>query len=351
VGIGPQLAAWGLGGENAPNRRVFRPFVFSETCIRPLAFLASFGKLVNSRAAMTGAPTTRTMAWMRWRNACGVGSCADAADAVALAGMRTNRMVDGGGRRLRLSCCGGHADMLNPSGRTFFLGFLSGSHSRISKSRPLRHYHNSANLENTGKGSDLGRVGYSRKPMATLLAPVDAREVVRCDCGLVQFIPSAGLCSPCRRCRQPLDREPETDEPEPSPKPVPLPTRAESTLSAQLAAAIKSRRLQLGLSQRTLAERLHIPRTYISKCEQPAVRSGAGVTPTLSTLTRLARALEVSIPDLLAGVNHDREAEIRALMDDPFIAQLLEYMPRISEPARRAILMKVHDMVLLRHAA
>jgi hypothetical protein len=75
------------------------------------------------------------------------------------------------------------------------------------------------------------------------------------------------------------------------------------------------------------------------------------VTPTLSTLTRLARALEVSIPDLLAGGNHDREAAIRARMDDPFIAQLLEYMPRISEPARRAILVKVHDMVLLRRTA
>jgi transcriptional regulator with XRE-family HTH domain len=184
--------------------------------------------------------------------------------------------------------------------------------------------------------------------MATLLAPVEAREVLRCDqCGLIQFTPSAGLSSPCRRCHVPLDY---LEPAPPAPAPEPAPACADSSLSAQLSAAIKSRRLQLGLSQRTLAERLQIPRTYISKCEQPAVRSGAGVTPTLSTLTRLARALEVSIPDLLARVNHDREAEIRALMDDPFIAQLLEYMPRLTEPQRRAITVQIHNMTLRRTA-
>ena len=52
--------------------------------------------------------------------------------------------------------------------------------------------------------------------MATTLAPVDSREVLRCDhCHLVQFRTANNLCRKCRLC---LDRE----EPEPEPVPEPL---------------------------------------------------------------------------------------------------------------------------------
>src|SRR5215813_9013867 len=48
--------------------------------------------------------------------------------------------------------------------------------------------------------------GNSERLMATTLAPVDSREVVRCDhCHLVQFRTNNHLC---RKCRASLDEEP-----------------------------------------------------------------------------------------------------------------------------------------------
>ena len=56
----------------------------------------------------------------------------------------------------------------------------------------------------------------------------------------------------------------------------------------------------VGLSQRQLALRMSVPRTYVSKIENEKA------TPTLSSLERLARALEVSVPDLLSGGERNR---------------------------------------------
>jgi transcriptional regulator with XRE-family HTH domain len=62
-----------------------------------------------------------------------------------------------------------------------------------------------------------------------------------------------------------------------------------------LATSIRSLRLRSGLSQRQLAGRMSVPRTYVSKIENEKA------TPTLSSLERLARALEVTVPELLSG--------------------------------------------------
>jgi transcriptional regulator with XRE-family HTH domain len=134
-------------------------------------------------------------------------------------------------------------------------------------------------------------------------------------------------------------------EPAPPPAPIvaavpPVPACAKPPL----AVTIKSLRLRLGLSQRGLALRLGVPRTYISKCET------SSVTPTLSNLERLARALEVSIPDLLAGADHIRQHEVNDLMRDKFIAELALYLPQLTEPQRRAITVQIHNLVLRRAA-
>jgi ribosome-binding protein aMBF1 (putative translation factor) len=99
--------------------------------------------------------------------------------------------------------------------------------------------------------------------MATTLAPVDSREVVRCDdCHLVQFRTNNNLC---RRCKKSLDE----DEPEPilvEAAPVAEPVRSRHT-HLQVAAAIRMLRQRSGLSQRQLALRMLVPRTYVSKIE------------------------------------------------------------------------------------
>ena len=65
----------------------------------------------------------------------------------------------------------------------------------------------------------------------------------------------------------------------------------------QLASSIRSLRLRIGLSQRQLAMRMNVPRTYVSKIENEKA------TPTLSSLERLARALEVTIPSCSMAVS------------------------------------------------
>src|ERR1700746_2734137 len=152
--------------------------------------------------------------------------------------------------------------------------------------------------------------------MATALAPVDSREVVRCDhCLLVQFRTTNDLC---RRCHASLDEEePEIVAPAPRPTAAPLPS---GRGHLNLAASIRSLRLRNGLSQRQLATRMAVPRTYVSKIENEKA------TPTLSSLERLARALEVTVPDLLSGGERNRQEEIRELVKDQFIAELLPFV-------------------------
>src|ERR1700758_4541023 len=143
--------------------------------------------------------------------------------------------------------------------------------------------------------------------MATTLAPVDSREVVRCDrCHLVQFRTTTNLC---RKCRTSLDAE----EP-----PAMLAPAAPATeigngngrAHLQIASAIRMLRQRSGLSQRQLAMRMQVPRTYVSKIENEKA------VPTLSSLQRLATALEVTVGDLLKGSGRTLEDEIAELMQD-----------------------------------
>ena len=173
--------------------------------------------------------------------------------------------------------------------------------------------------------------------MATTLAPVDSREVVRCDrCLLVQFRTSNDLC---RRCRASLDEEePEVVSPPPPPQMMPINGNRRGHLN--LAASIRSLRLRGGLSQRQLAGRMSVPRTYVSKIENEKA------TPTLSSLERLARALEVTVPDLLSGGERNRQEEISELMKDQFIADLLPFVTQLNGMQMSSALAQVRDLTL-----
>src|SRR6202047_2980350 len=153
--------------------------------------------------------------------------------------------------------------------------------------------------------------------MATTLAPVDSREVVRCDhCLLVQFRTSNNLC---RRCHISLDEE----EPEIVQAPAPQLVPAAHRGHLNLASSIRAMRLRNGLSQRQLAGRMSVPRTYVSKIENEKA------TPTLSSLERLARALEVTVPELLTGGEKSRQGEISELVKDQFIAEILPLVSQL----------------------
>ena len=107
-----------------------------------------------------------------------------------------------------------------------------------------------------------------------------------------------------------------------------------------LATAIRSLRLRNGLSQRQLATRMAVPRTYVSKIENEKA------TPTLSSLDRLARALEVTVPDLLSGGERNREEEIRELTQDQFIAELLPFISQLNGMQMSSVLAQVRDLTV-----
>ena len=139
----------------------------------------------------------------------------------------------------------------------------------------------------------------------------------------------------CRKCKTPLDEEP---EPEPivvaAPEPATMEPRAGHL---QVATSIRSLRQRSGLSQRQLAMRMKVPRTYVSKIENEKA------TPTLSSLERLANALEVSVPELLAG-GCTREREIRELMADEFINEIIPFVNQLNGMQWSSLLTQVRDL-------
>src|SRR5204863_9924842 len=170
--------------------------------------------------------------------------------------------------------------------------------------------------------------------MATTLAPVDSREVLRCDhCHLVQFRTNNNCC---RKCRLSLEAEPEPEPILAEPPPMPMGSGG----SVQIAMAIRSLRLRSGLSQRQLALRMAVPRTYVSKIENDKA------TPTLSSLERLAKALEVTVPELLSGGERSRQEEIGELIKDQYIAELLPFVSQLNGMQMSSILTQVRDLTV-----
>ncbi len=170
--------------------------------------------------------------------------------------------------------------------------------------------------------------------MATTLAPIEAREVLRCDhCSLVQFRTSNSLC---RRCHKPLEME---EAPVKAPQLVVASHEApEDDGVPQVARAVRDIRRSRSLSQRQLAGRMQVPRTYISKIEN------AKACPTLSSLQRLADALEVNICDLLRDSRSRRQEETESIFADPFLAELASYASQLDAMQRSVFLNQVRDM-------
>ena len=164
------------------------------------------------------------------------------------------------------------------------------------------------------------------RPMATTLVSVETREVVRCDyCSLVQYRTTNSLC---RKCHRPLDiEEPVRAVLQLVPNPS-APPSAEAGL--QVAGQVRDIRKARHLSQRQLAGRMQVPRTYISKIE-----NGKAI-PTLGSLERLAAALEVDISQLVRDSRSVRDEEVAAIFADPFLAEIAALLPHL-EPMHRTL--------------
>ena len=172
--------------------------------------------------------------------------------------------------------------------------------------------------------------------MATTLASVETREVVHCRfCKLVQFRPNNSCCV---RCRRPLDVE----------EPVrlgPIPVESQpmdpaTAAGLRVAGLVKEIRRARHLSQRQLAGRMQVPRTYISKIE-----NGKAI-PTLSSLERLANALGVHVRQLVRDARSQRDAEEATILSDPLLAEIAALLPCLGSLHRSLIASAAHDMAL-----
>ncbi|MGC1461247.1 MAG: helix-turn-helix transcriptional regulator [Terracidiphilus sp.] len=133
----------------------------------------------------------------------------------------------------------------------------------------------------------------------------------------------------CRRCHRPLDiEEPVHLAPQLVASPV-VPSSEEAGL--QVAGQVREIRRTRHLSQRQLAGRMQVPRTYISKIE-----NGKAI-PTLGSLERLANALEVDMCQLVRDTRSRREEEVAAILADPFLAEIAALLPHL-EPLQRTLI-------------
>ena len=172
--------------------------------------------------------------------------------------------------------------------------------------------------------------------MATSLVGVETREVVRCEyCRLMQY---RTINSLCRRCRRPLDIE----------EPVYLAPRLVTSLPApddvraglQVAAQVRELRRARHLSQRQLAGRMLVPRTYISKIE-----NGKAI-PTLGSLERLATALGVEMRQLVRDARSRRDEEVTSILGDPFLAEIAALLPHLDSLHRTLLSSAVRDAAI-----
>jgi transcriptional regulator with XRE-family HTH domain len=119
-----------------------------------------------------------------------------------------------------------------------------------------------------------------------------------------------------------------------------VPGQATEENGLHVARAVRDIRRERRLSQRQLAGRMQVPRTYISKIE-----NGKAV-PTLSSLERLAHALEVDICVLLQDARSRRYEEMAAIMADPFLKEIVPYISRMDAYQRSIFMNQVRDMAM-----
>jgi transcriptional regulator with XRE-family HTH domain len=166
--------------------------------------------------------------------------------------------------------------------------------------------------------------------MATILAPQFGREVLRCNhCDLVQFTTPKKLC---RRCRQPYDWEPSFEAELPDNIPTVESYARTDSVRDRIAFNVLNFRQLRDLTQKEVGLRMGVPRTYVSKIE------GRKVTPTLSSLERLANVLGTSVVGLVTAPNDPVNEFPSEFRHDPFLFQVARFSARLTPAQRKRVL-------------
>lgn len=152
------------------------------------------------------------------------------------------------------------------------------------------------------------------------------RITVRCPhCDLMQFWTESSSCRRCHKAYVPKLLAPAVTVVR-EPQPI-IAVGEQSNISR----AVRFHRKRLGLSQGELAERLKAPRTWISKIESQ------GCLPTVTSLRRLAIALEITLHELIGVADMD-------VLKDPFMQQIAPYVRAISADNRNILLANLKQM-------
>lgn len=91
------------------------------------------------------------------------------------------------------------------------------------------------------------------------------------------------------------------------------------------------------MSQRALAARMDVPRTYISKIENHKA------VPTMSSLERIASALGTDIPALITSPEERVRCETeREILEDPYLVEFVPFVSSLS-PFQRGNILALAD--------
>jgi transcriptional regulator with XRE-family HTH domain len=171
--------------------------------------------------------------------------------------------------------------------------------------------------------------------MATRLPDMFGRQVLRCAvCQLVQFRHENHYCV---RCKQLLFTDEQTFQVGDTPAaPGPVVVEKLKTHNEFVRENVNKIRRMNDLSQRQLSEKVGSPRTWISKIEN------GKVDLTINSLERLAKALGVSIIDLISDNKSGAQCAIeQEILSDPFLVELAPFVKRLSKRDRYTFIAKL----------
>jgi len=105
----------------------------------------------------------------------------------------------------------------------------------------------------------------------------------------------------------------------------------------KIGTAIRAHRLQKGLSQGDIEKKTGLLRCYLSRVEN------GHTVPSLDTLSKIARALDLPITQFFADETMGRQTNLQKLSDEElrFLTQIRRYSTNLSDGDRKLLLAMV----------
>jgi len=105
----------------------------------------------------------------------------------------------------------------------------------------------------------------------------------------------------------------------------------------KIGTAIRAQRLQKGLSQGDIEKKTGLLRCYLSRVEN------GHTVPSLDTLSKIARALDLPITQFFADESLGRQVNLQKLSDEElrFLTQIRRYSTNLNDSDRKLLLAMV----------